>query len=289
MYSNKIVILRARKGVPGVGRKLARAFDANEVTCGFRPKIKVPDGALILNYGRSQWPVWYPEAAARGVVILNTPPSVGTCVNKLSTLQLLSIKGVKCLEFTEDYQEAYSWCINAPHPASIAGVARTTLTGKHGNGIEPFYHATEYSIEGGVFPEAPMYSKFYDKTHEFRAHVVAGKVIDLVQKKRLGSKKREERGIEVDDLVRNHKRGWVFAHNDLICDTGGGRDTIESLAKEACHALGIDFAGVDILAKYDEEGHFVDAVVCEVNSAPGMSSPTTFKAYVKAFSQIAGV
>lgn len=273
MYSDNIVILRARKGVPGVGRKLARAFNAYEVTCGFRPNKKVPDGALVLNYGRSEWPIWFHDAIERGVKILNSPSAVSVCVNKLTTLRVLSTHGIPTLEFTDDKAVAAQW-------SDV--IVRSVLNGKQGKGVERYLGSSVASL-----PEAPLYTKFYDKTHEFRVHVVNGEVIDLVQKKRLGSKKRAERGIEeVDDLVRNHKKGWVFAHQDLICDAGGGRDELESMAVAACSAIGLDFGGVDVLARYTETGVFRDAVVCEVNSAPGMSSPTTFKRYVKAFSKL---
>lgn len=282
--NDNIVILRVRRGVPGIGRKMSRYFNANEVTCGFRPKRKIRDGALVINYGRSEWPVWFLEAKERGVRLLNSPSAVGICVDKLKTLHVLDSNGVRCLDFTDDANWANDVWLGEGHSV----IARSVLTGKQGKGVS-LYNPNTMTLEndGINFREfdfsAPLYTKFYDKTHEFRVHVVNGQVIDLVQKKRLGSKKRAERGIEVDDLVRNHKKGWVFAHKDLICDTGGGREEISSLAIAACRAIGIDFAGVDLLAKYDEDGRFLDAVVCEVNSAPGMSSPTTFQRYMKAF------
>ena len=268
MFNKNIVVLRVRKGVPGIGRKLANFFNAYEVTCNYKPTVKVPDGAIILNYGRSEWPIWAEDAIARGCTFLNVPDAVANSVDKLKTLELLSTNNTPCLETTSSFEEAHSWLEEQQDV-----IVRHILNGKQGKGVELVKHTS--SIE--ALPHAPLYTKFYDKTHEFRVHVFNGKVIDYVQKKRMGSKKLEERGLEqVDELARNHKRGWVFAHKDIIMD-----DTIKQLGIDTAKVLGLDYAGVDILAKV-EDGVVLDAVVCESNSAPGMSSPTTFKAYTNA-------
>jgi len=92
----------------------------------------------------------------------------------------------------------------------------------------------------------------------------------------MGSKKLARMGIsEPNKLVRSHKRGWVFAHNDLAVE-GIDINVIKGLGISATRALGLDLAGVDILAKV-VNGNLVHCLVCEVNSAPGMRSPTTFR------------
>lgn len=275
MYNPDIVVLRVRKGVPGIGRKLANHFNANEVTCGFRPKFKVPDGAVVMNYGRSDYPVWFEDARERGVTMLNNPNAVKNSVDKVNALTIFKANGVPCLEFSTNAKEVHG---KLSTKYRIEWVARETATGKQGKGIVPIYGGQEYGPEGEAFPMAPLYTKFYDKTHEFRVHVFRGKVIDYVQKKRMGKQKLSSLGInEPDMLIRNHKRGWVFAHNDIIRDK-----FIEQIAVQAANCLGLDYAGIDILAKIDENGKVLDAVVCESNSAPGMSSKTTFTAYTKA-------
>jgi len=272
MFNEKLNILRVRKDVPGVGRKLANHFNANQVTCGYRPNIKVKDNSFVFNYGRSQLPIWWEDAAVRGVKMINSPSAVGNCVNKLTTLKLLSTKEVPCLAMSTVRADARIWIDNGDKV-----IIRHILNGKQGKGIELVENK-------GDLVSAPLYTKFFDKTHEFRVHVFDGVAIDLIQKKRMGSKKRAERGIkEVDELTRNHKKGWVFAHKDLICDGGlPSRGTIEEIGIQAAEAVGADYCGVDILAKYSDNGMLLEALVCEVNSAPGMSSPTTFNAYIKA-------
>jgi len=273
MFNKNIVVLRNRKGVPGIGRKLARYFNAYEVTCGFRPKVKIPDNSVILNYGRSEWPIWAEDVISRGCTFLNIPGAVENSVNKLKTLELLSTNEIPCLEFTEDENVVWGWLEGGED-----AIARITLTGRQGNGIE-LIKVEEHRNEV-PFCKAPLYTKFYDKTHEFRVHIFQGKVIDYVQKKRMGKKKLDERGLEeANELVRNHKRGWVFAHNDIIINK-----QVKKLAVSTARILGLDYAGIDILAKVEDE-KVIDAVVCESNSAPGMSSPTTFKAYVNAISK----
>ena len=279
VYSQQLVVLRARKGVPGIGRKLANHFGANEVTCGFRPKFKVPDNAFVLNYGRSAWPIWYLDARERGVTFLNTPSAVVNSVDKRLTLELLSNAGVKCLDWTTSAEEAYAWYLTGDDV-----IVRTIAQGKQGKGIElctPSYPRSEGGKDPKDYPNAPLFTRHYTKDVEFRVHVVNGEVIDYVQKKRMGKKKRDKLGLTAaDELIRNHKRGWVFAHNDIIHS-----ELVKQLALDTVKVLGLDYAGIDILAKVSG-GKVYDAVVCESNSAPGMSSPTTFKAYTQAFNRM---
>jgi len=271
MLNNDVVVLRIRKGTPGMGRKLSRAFSANEVTCGHKPSSRVPSGSMILNYGRSKMPIWAQEAIDRGCYFMNSPKAVGKCVDKLKTLTALAAAGVPSLEFCDNKDMAMQW-----RNAGIPIIVRHTTKGKKGNGVE-LVQPDQY------LPEAPLYTKFYDKTHEFRVHIVNGKVIDYVQKKRMGEDSLKRMGItEANHVVRNHARGWVFAHQKRLVS---GRKQIEQMCLDAAAAIGIDYCGVDVLARYTEDRKMIDAVVCEINSAPSMRSPTTFKAYVAAFKE----
>jgi carbamoylphosphate synthase large subunit len=270
-----LYILRIKKDNPGVGQRLGRAFGADQLVCGLKPQRKIPDGAFVINYGRSEMPVW----ASQNVRIFNFPEAVAKCVDKRITLNLLAQAGVPCLNSTTSKEQATSW-LKEGKPV----VVRATATGKKGIGVS-------LVKPGEDLPDAPLYTEFYDKTHEFRVHVFRGKegelrVIDLVQKKKMGKAKLAKIGIEtVNDLVRNHKRGWVFAHNDLaLKDSDFGMALLKSISINAAATLGMDFCAVDILAKI--ENGKVDIKVCEVNSAPGMSAPATFDAYVKAFTEL---
>lgn len=256
----KVAILRARKGVPGVGQRIANALGAYEVTCHNRPAVKLDPHAVIINYGRSEYPDWF-QATQK---LINDPNSVYLCVNKRETLSALEVEGVSTLEWSGGVgmQQARQW-IREGHRV----FCRTTSTGKQGNGI--VIASTEDELV-----DAPLYTKEFKKEKEFRVHVAFGQVIDYVQKKRMGEAKLKEWGLERSNQdIRNHKRGWVFAHKDIDHDP-----RVSHLAHLAVAALGLDFGGVDILK--DSQGN---SVVCEVNSAPGMSSEITFNAYINAF------
>ena len=77
--------------------------------------------------------------------------------------------------------------------------------------------------------------------------------------------------------VRTYDNGWVFSHFDFAWN-----DQLRDLALNALRAL--DRAGlgaVDLAAKF-RRGRMQDAVVVEVNSAPGLRSETTLERYTQA-------
>jgi len=274
-----IVILRNRKGRPGVGRKLARHFDCNEVTAGRRPELAVLDGSVVLGFGVGREPVWAAEARSRGVRFINTSEAVKTSVDKIAAFTAIDSRGLPTLVWMEDRQTAQDLV-----DEGLKIVVRDTAIGRQGQGIGLVGIGVEDGDHTGVVPEAPLYTVHYDKTHEFRVFVVNGKAVALTQKKRMSKKKREERGIEVNNLVRSHRNGWIFAHNNLACDVAGAT-FIKQLGEEAAAAVGLGLTGIDILAKIDDGGVLWDAVVCETNSSPGMSSPRTFKLITDAITE----
>jgi hypothetical protein len=267
--NNHIGILRAHKGVPGVGRMLARALDCPEVTCGYRPLFARPDPFLIFNYGRSQVPIWDDPRYHW----LNRPEAVGLCVDKRLTFMALAKNGVPSLDWTTDPIEANRWLINGHRV-----FARTQVAGSKGKGIvimEP----------GDRLPQASLYTKAAEHTHEFRVQTFRGKVIDIVQKKRMGREKLARFGLEKADLnIRSYKRGWVFAHKDHAYNELG-KSTLCNIALDATKALGLDFCGVDMAANVDHQGNVQWAGIIEMNSAPGIDAPTTFKAYINAIKE----
>ncbi len=260
--NTNVAIWRVRKNVPGVGRKLSRHFDCNEITTQL-PKKALSQGAYVINYGRSVIPEWYDQVEAKDLKVLNKPQAVKRSVDKRTSLRLLSEAGVPCLQSTTDPLVAQGWI-----EAGKKVVARTLVKSKKGKGIKLIT-----SMDN--FVQAPLYTLHYEKTHEFRVHVLGGKVVDYVQKKRMGKAKLNNLGLEQADLlIRNHKRGWVFARNDIY-----RLEEIEMLGLQATSVVGLDLCAVDILARFSDNGEFIDAVVCETNSAPGMSDKNTFNAY----------
>ena len=258
-----VVLYRTSLSKKGAGKRLA---DALGVPIVVRDNTKnrglINDDTIIINWGRSQDIDGVPPC-----FYINMPFSVGMCVDKVRTLCAMHSWGVPALSSTtvrEDAKEmlARDGCI----------VVRRTTTGSRGRGCELVYDST-FGTER--LPVAPLYTEFYDKTHEFRVHVMDGEVIDYRQKKKMGKEKLTKRGIgEVDMFIRNHKRGWVFAKNDIL-----RFKEIEETAVDAAGALRLHFCAVDILAKVDDNGQLIDHVVCEVNSAPNLVA-STMEAYV---------
>jgi hypothetical protein len=216
---------------------------------------------VVVNYGNSK----LPNYLVKNSIVINQPEAVGKAVNKLHTLEALRDK-VPTVEYTTSKEEAKNWL--RTHEVDKI-YCRTLLNSKKGKGIV-IVNQPEFLVD------APLYTKGYDQTHEFRVYVFLGSVIDYVQK-------RKKRDVDVDLLIRNHDRGWIFAHNQIVI-----RRQIKELAVNAVEALGLHFGAVDVLAKFDPPINrsliFKDAVVCEVNTAPGLSSNTTLDAYTKAFS-----
>jgi hypothetical protein len=244
---------------PGVGKKLALAFgdaDTNVLTSRL-PKKQIPYASIVLNYGRAQEPDWNRD----DITILNRPECVAVGVNKLTALRAMENCGVAIPQYTDD-----------PNHIDKDGslwVARTLLRSSKGKGIILFKAGIDET------PVAPLYTKYYPKTHEFRIHVFNDEVIDYVQKK-----KKLNFPHEVNMKVRNHAKGWVFAKNNIY-----HYPELEAEALEAMAAIGLDFGAVDIMARLrplglDGKRTLIDYKVAEVNSAPGMSSKNTLDIYV---------
>lgn len=272
-YNPNCVILRIRKSPRSYGRILSNALRAYEVTAGHRPSRRIPDGNLIINWGMSATPVWESDVLSRGCHYLNKPSTIKWAVNKLHALERLRQAGLPVVQFTTDREEAESWIEQGiQHPKPIV-YARTTLTGSKGQGIHLGY--------ARPLPQAPLYTKAFPTTHEFRVHAVAAQrpgfeCIDYVQKKKRNK-------VDANFEIRNHKNGWVFCHKDIVRS-----DRLIRAAHQAVTALGLDFGAVDILAicagRY---GPIQDFVICEVNTCPGLKCTETKQRYIDYFKKLA--
>jgi glutathione synthase/RimK-type ligase-like ATP-grasp enzyme len=78
-------------------------------------------------------------------------------------------------------------------------------------------------------------------------------------------------------LIRNAANGWVFAVNDVRFTSPEIEEKVRSYSVAAVKALGLDFGAVDIIV--NKKG--TEAYVLEVNTAPGIESPTVLAAYVE--------
>jgi hypothetical protein len=133
------------------------------------------------------------------------------------------------------------------------------------------------------FIEAPLYTRYYPKTHEFRVHVWRDQIIDFTQKKLKGGP-----NDSANRLVRSHDNGWVHCHDNLSIGSADQESMGRSCAM-AVSGLGLDFGAVDVLAILNDSETGVrnlkSFVICEVNTGPGLENNKTIEAYTKAILQ----
>jgi len=210
---------------------------------------------VIINWGNSNLPNWWKVKEQRDVKVLNEPESVKVASSKLFTFQVLSECNVAIPAWTTDKSKAAEWLENDEGKV----VCRKMLNGHSGRGIV-------ISKEVNELVDAPLYTKYIKKTHEFRIHIFRGKVIDYVQKKKRS-------GVpDRNPYIRSVENGWVFCREGIVID-----DRAKKIAIDAVNALNLDFGAVDVIL-----GHDGKMYVLEVNTAIGLQG-FTIEAYKKAF------
>jgi hypothetical protein len=209
---------------------------------------------IIINWGCSDR-----RTIRDGIEILNEPEAVDKAQDKIKTFQNLELTPTP--KWTTDREIAQTW-VDSGHNV----YCRTLTRSREGNGI-----VLSNSENPLVF--APLYTRGVEIKREVRIHIFKGGVIDFTQKKKMSSERREQEGIgEVDLLVRNHHRGWVFARADVALP-----EDAKSAAISAVEELGLDFGAVDVVITPQDA-----AKVLEVNTAPGLQG-TTLENYKNAF------
>lgn len=210
---------------------------------------------VVINWGNSKLPDWWYLVDRRNVVVLNEPKSVRIAKDKLETLKVLRDHDINVPKFTTDMDAAIRWI----EYDECKVMCRTLLSSHSGKGI-----VVAKELEDLV--DAPLYTQYVKKTHEFRVHVFRGEVIDYVQKKKKAGF--EDR----NKYVRSVENGWVFCRDDIEV-----RDDVKTIAVDAVNVLGLDFGAVDVVL-----GHDGEVYVLEVNTAIGMEGTTIVK-YKQAF------
>lgn len=213
-------------------------------------------GHHLLNWGYSGTPEWMQRAQARGVRVLNAPARVNVAGNKLSTFNVLQANGITIPEFTTDMNQARRWV-----DQGNTVLERHELRGNSGAGIR-IVNLDDDRMPSHI-TQAPLYTKFINKTNEFRVHVFRGQVIDYVEKKRLPQ---DRRPVNFNKYVSSTHQGWVFQRTNVL-----ELANVKQVAIDATRALGLDFAAVDVV--YSDG----IAYVLECNTAPGLGGVTLMK------------
>lgn len=174
---------------------------------------------------------------------LNPLQSVKDAANKITTFTKLKAAELPTPDFYFSKNELEEETIY---------LARTTVTGHSGEGI----------IVGkpSELPNAPLYTRFIEKKHEYRAIVVNNRVVDM--KKKL--KKRDFEG-ERSPYIWNCSNGYIFARNDIEFP-----ETLPDLATKALTALNLTYGAIDIIEDEDQ-----NLYILEINTAFGLEGTTT--------------
>lgn len=216
-----------------------------------------PAGKTIINWGCSVMPDDYEEFAAN---IINDPPAVGFMTNKLQFFQSMSESDLDdwIVPYTTDPDIVRDWLRDGD-----TVVVRNKLTGHSGEGIELLDEA-----EGDI-PNAPLYTKYVPKKHEFRVHCNRDSngniaIFDVQRKAR----KTDVADENVNWKIRNLDGGFIYAREGFTTPA-----SVASCAVQIFNATGLDFGAIDII--YNEKKECAYAL--EVNTAPGLTGTTLEK------------
>ena len=255
-----MVIIR-RIGVSDGARALKDALNAAGIRAVLSDRSGfIRGGRTILNWGQHQ---------GDGVTYnvqnqwLNSFDSVRIARDKLATFQRLRTGGgVNIPQFWTDKDAADS------DRGDAIILERHSLTGQSGSGIV-------VKRQGEALASAPLYVKYIRKEEEYRVHVFNGQAIAFQQKRRESNAEQDQD----QRLIRNRDNGWVFCIQDIAEDR---KQAIGEQAVGACRALGLDFGAVDIVVSRRDSVPYV----LEINTRPGLSSPTVIDAYVNAIREL---
>lgn len=224
------------------------------------PKHK---GSLLVNWGNSAFD--YDPAGYR---VVNHPEVIGYLTNKLRFFNRLGHSDY-APEWTVNPMEALEW--------GDKYLIRHKLEASGGAGIE-VCEAGKY--DGTTIPRAPLYVRYFGKSHEYRVHVARSlNSYDfrpiLVQRKIF--QKTPDNPQPKDWNIRNHANGFVYVRES-------GEPIPEAVTQLAVDVMTrqfreVHFAALDVIYSAKKK----KAVVLEGNTAPGLEGNTViaYATYLK--------
>lgn len=257
-------------------RSLAVRLDGRRlyaVSSGQGRRLRTTSGALVVNYGTSHDPGW---PFGDKSIVLNPPGKVLNAISKVKSYEAFGSSGTPTVEWTLSRDTAAQWL----QEGSGVLCRRDGLSG--GRGITFVPKGSQSAL-----PESDFYVKYFPKSHEYRAHVFRGRLIDLTQKRLKNGAKKDDDAPAEAKIVRSLDNGWVHTHENMDLP-GERRQRLEEVAVSAVASLGLDFGAVDILLYTPDKGprKGTDVVaVAEVNTAPGLGNEVTLNAYTEAIQQ----
>lgn len=205
----------------------------------------------VVNWGYSGGNLPWEER----VRFLNAPRDVEITSNKLWFFEMMD-NGEDAIipVFTTEIEIAQEWKNNG-----MVVVERHLLRGSMGNGIRLVGRAEEIW-------QAPLYTQYIKKAHEYRVHVFEGKTIDIQRKAK------REGFPEANFKIRTLANGFIYRRQNVEIP----QEVIE-VALQTMQASGLLFGAVDVIWNNRRE----KAYVLEINTAPGLEGQTV-KSYANA-------
>ena len=160
--------------------------------------------------------------------------------NKLYQYQWLTNHGIPTVEYTTKESAAKKW-----NKTDVV-IARQFINGQDGSGIVLIPVKSEEP-----WPEAKVYTKYKEKTHEYRVTIFQDKVLTILEKRR-------KNGF-APSPIRTTGNGYILTRHNVVEPPG-----IRELAQSLCYTNRSDIKGVDICYNQNTNELFV----LEINSAP---------------------
>lgn len=214
---------------------------------------------LIIGWGSGDWPAWRRAADRTEATWLNPSDKIIHSVNKQTTFSLFNAAHIPCPEYTSRSSIARRWLLEG-HTV----LARQEIEGRDGSGL--------VVMESGEdLVEANLYTKYQEKTAEYRVHVFTGEAFWAQERVPIEEEANSFYRENPDQRIRVSKNGWTLYIANRTCPR-----SCFLVAIQAVSALGLDFGAVDI--GYNSRNNQV--CVYEVNTAPELSDRTC-SAYVE--------
>lgn len=227
-------------------------------------KSSLFDGFVVREHGRKKQKVKDLNFNAENSVIIrwgNTVPintNKQTIVyNKVEAIKISNSKGA-CRKFLQEkgVPVPKTWLSNEINQNTECIYPLIGRPEHHGQGRHFFVCKNLNEVKAAINKGCSYFSEVYDKNREFRVHCFLGKVLAIMEKPK----------------PEDNKIQWNRALNDApftVLDRKDWPKEVVLTALNAVKACGLDFSGVDIMANDQLE---IKAVICELNTAPTLSS-----------------
>ena len=220
-------------------------------------KFRPDPNKIVYNMGHSELPI-----GIYNCHIINHPATVAILSDKKETFRSMVYASIPTLEFAFNAGIAEEWLKDG-----FVVVCRKYLKSYGGRGIK-IITPEEYSENTSVLPtNYPLYTKYFPKKTEYRLHFTKSGVF-YIQKKVVSREYVSQVGREnINWKVRSSSNGFIFQHSNLVVpdkviELG---EMLRDLVRNTCHEADVILAA-DVL--YNEKRDL--AVVCEINTAPGL-------------------